>query len=114
MCRQAEASRAVPFVEEQQPEIDWRPGQGLSTSPYRRASRLMHADNRDDLPNRAAFAACEPTAFQTFDPVELTERGRVADVFKLMIGAIVPRPIALCSTVGSDGTESACRALGLD
>jgi len=73
------------------------------------SAELTRADDRDDLPNRSAFAARDSAAFETFDPADLTSRGRVADVFKLMIGAVVPRPIALCSTVGLDGTESARR-----
>ena len=42
---------------------------------------------------------------KSFDPTELDW----ADQYKLVAGSIVPRPIALVTTLGPDGCGSACK-----
>ncbi|CAH7670840.1 hypothetical protein PPACK8108_LOCUS5578 [Phakopsora pachyrhizi] len=65
------------------PQPDWKPGQGISDAP---------------LPNREIYSSSGP--IKTFIPYENLS---VADGYKLMISAIVPRPIAFCSTLSEDG-----------
>ncbi|KAI8449490.1 hypothetical protein BY996DRAFT_4589095 [Phakopsora pachyrhizi] len=65
------------------PQPDWKPGQGISHAP---------------LPDRQIYST--PGPVKTFVPYQNIS---VPDVYRLMINSIVPRPIALCSTLSENG-----------
>ncbi|KAG0144387.1 hypothetical protein CROQUDRAFT_660055 [Cronartium quercuum f. sp. fusiforme G11] len=67
------------------PQPDWAPGQGVNDADLKHAELYR-----------------EPTASgtKTFVPYENIS---VPDAYKLMINSVVPRPIALCSTLSVDG-----------
>ena len=57
--------------------------------------------------NHAAFTACDPSKFTAIDPAERIADGKAAEIYKLMIGIIVPRPIAFVSSMDAEGKKSA-------
>ncbi|MBW0488841.1 hypothetical protein O181_028556 [Austropuccinia psidii MF-1] len=68
------------------PQPDWHVGQGLNQAP------LPHTDIHKSQ-----------SKIKTFIPYEdLTP----AECYKLMINSVVPRPIALCSTISSQGVPN--------
>ena len=85
---------------------DWKRGGGSSASPpiIRPADR---ADNKKDLLNHDAFTACDASKFTAIDPAERIKEGKAAEIYKLMIGIIVPRPIAFVSSMDAEGRKSA-------
>jgi len=82
---------ADKFAYSKQPNSEWVPGQGLN--------------GRTDLPGYHAFAEGATLEgsqknFKHIDPEQVENKG---ELYKLMIGGIVPRPIAFCSTISEDG-----------
>ena len=69
---------------------------------------LTDRDNKTALQNHAAFTACDASKFTAIDPAERIKEGKAAEIYKLMIGIIVPRPIAFVSSMDAEGSKSLC------
>ncbi|KAH8916994.1 hypothetical protein BT69DRAFT_1269560 [Atractiella rhizophila] len=74
------------------PDPNWKPGQGLSS-----ASSSTSEEWR-------AFSATNRAPYKVFDMRSGSEERSLA--YRLLIGGVVPRPIAFCSTVGEGGREN--------
>jgi len=83
---------AVDFVREQPPQLDWKRGGG--------------SNDKKDLLNHDAFTACDASKFTAIDPAERIKEGKAAEIYKLMIGIIVPRPIAFVSSMDAEGRKN--------
>lgn len=68
---------------------EWKPGQGLNSHP---ASKDFAAAAEGDIP----FKVVQPG---------VTKMGP-RDVYKILIGAVSPRPVAMVGTYGEDGTPN--------
>ncbi|EGG01880.1 uncharacterized protein MELLADRAFT_53476 [Melampsora larici-populina 98AG31] len=70
------------------PQPDWKAGDGL---------------NNANLKHREVYEDPSISGIKTYIPYENIS---VPDSYKLMINSIVPRPIALCSTLSEDGVPN--------
>ncbi|KAH8920647.1 hypothetical protein BT69DRAFT_1352243 [Atractiella rhizophila] len=100
------------------PDPNWKPGQGLSSASSSTSEewRAFSATNRapykvsPDSPSTDMPRIMNPVLIpasrwrQVFDMRSGSEERSLA--YRLLIGGVVPRPIAFCSTVGEGGREN--------